>query len=266
MLNFSKKKGISVTLPGGGMAGAHLLGFLDFLEEANVLVSEFTCVSIGSIVGAFYTNNISTREIARVFVEELSMPGLASVFTDPARFISSLFPLIPPIFNPLRLCGGGLVDMLPLMRHLVSKYRLAPNEHLQIVASTVTRKPVLFKGIHYDLAIAKTGSGTIPGVMRPVTCKIDGRSTLLYDGGVYHLQPSEFGGPKAIVAKLFDLPGMNLLYPDREGDFITNVGKPGSPVFGKLTAQDVEEMRQHGYARAREDLSVPLKRGLIPTS
>jgi hypothetical protein len=260
MLNFSTK-GISVTLPGGGMAGAHLLGFLKFLEEENVVVSEFTCVSIGSIIGAFYTNGYSSKEIGRILVEELSTPSLASIFTDLASFFSSFMPLMPPIFSPLRLFGGGFVDMLPLMRNLVHKYHLVANEHLQILASTARRKPVLFKGTDYDLGLALAASCAVPGIMRPVTCVIGGLKQLLFDGGVYHLQPGEFGGPVAIIAKLFDLA----FFSDRKGDFITNVGKPDSPVFGKLTAQDVEQMQQHGYARAREDLTAPLRQGLIPT-
>jgi hypothetical protein len=262
------------------MAGAHLLGHLEHLEDENVIVSEFTCVSIGSIVGAFYSNGYDTRAIARVFVEELCTPGLSDLFSDPARVVRNLLTFVPPVFDPLRLFGGGLVDILPAMQELVSKYKLVPNEHLQILATRIEiprilgipcpllakRVPVLFKGTDYDLALALAASTAIPGIMRPVVCEVDGERELLWDGGAYHLQPGEFGGPVAIVAKLFDLPGMGLLFPDRKGDFIASVGKITSPVLGHLTAEQVEEMRQHGYSRSREALEVPLRRGLIPVA
>jgi hypothetical protein len=248
------------------MAGAHLLGLLDHLEEENVIASELTCVSISSIIGAFYTNGYSTDEIARIFVEDLCLPGLSEILTDPLKVMRNWTIFIPPIFDPLRLFGGGFIDMLPAMRELVSKYKLRPNKHLQILASTATRRPVLFKGKDYDLALALAASTAVPGIMRPVSCVVDGCRQLLWDGAIYHLQPSEFGGPKAIVAKLFDLPGMSFLYPDRKGDFIATVGKATSPVFAHLTAETVDEMRQYGYSRSRKALSVPLRRGLIPVT
>jgi hypothetical protein len=263
MLEFNKKKGISVTLPGGGMAGPALLGFIDLLEEEKVVVSEFTCVSIGTIIGAFYTNNYSTDAIARIFVEELSLPGPTSMLEDLARFASALSLFMPPVLDPRRLLGGGFIDLLPLMTELVRKYKLVPNDRLQILASTALREPKLYKGRHYDLARAKTASTCVPGFMRPPVDEVDGARQLLFDGGVYHLQPGEFGGPVAIIAKLFDFPAF---YKDRPGDFITHVGKPGSPVFAKLTAKDVADMREYGYTRARKDLAAPLRQGLIPTS
>jgi hypothetical protein len=110
--------------------------------------------------------------------------------------------------------------------------------------------------------VSLAASSAVPGIIRPVN--VDGQ--LLFDGGLYHMQPGEFGGPVAIIAKLFDLPGMSWLYPDRKGDLVAHVGKPGSPVFAPLTKQDVDEMRQYGYGRAREDLSLPLRQGLIPVA
>lgn len=249
--------GIPVVLGGGAMRGVSLLGFLDYLEDEGVICSDYTGVSIGSIVAAFYTNGYTTRQICDVFLNELANPSLTDLVSA----------LMPPLFNPLRLLAGGFIDMVPFVHRLVEKYGLTTQDNLRIVAYDLrSRKPIVFEGHDYDLVVAIAASCAVPGVMRPVLYKKDGSSYMLVDGGVYHPQPGKFCKVPAIIAKLIDMPGMEMLFPDRRCDFVASVGDPSSPFFGRLSVQDVESLHQFGYSRARDDLRIPIKRGEIPVA
>lgn len=246
--------GISVVLGGGGSRGPSLLGFLDYLDSEGVEYNDFTGVSIGSVVAAFWTNGYSVEDIKQVFRDELFNSGLDMWFKC----------LVPPL-NPLRWIGLGMVDPLPVMRELVEKYELKPNRKLRMVAfDLITRKPVVFEGKNYDLVTALAASCSVPGMLRPVTAWVDGHYCLLVDGGLHHPQPGHYAKAPAIIAKLIDMPFMELIFPDRRGDFVASVGDPYAPFFSRLSDDDIERLYQHGLACARRDLQSSIRKGLIP--
>jgi predicted acylesterase/phospholipase RssA len=253
----TQPEGIPIVLGGGGMRGASLLGFLDFLEDEGVICQDFTGVSIGSIVAAFYTNGYSTKQIRQVFIDELCKPSWTLMWQS----------LIPPVFNPLRMFCGGFVNMVPFMTYLVEKFGLKTRDNLRIIAfDLLAREPVVFEGHDFPLEIALTASCAVPGMVRPVPYEKDGRHYMLVDGGVYHPQPGKFCNTPAIIAKLIDIPGMQLLFPDRREDFIASVGDPQSRFFTRLTNREVDQLHQYGYTMAKDSLCVPIRRGDIPVA
>lgn len=248
------RRSIPVVLGGGGMRGVGLLGLLRFLEEQLVLIGKIFGVSIGSIVGAMYTNGRKTEEIEKVFLDDLR-----------TAWWPLFQSLIPPL-NPFRLMGGGLIDLVPLMRHLVEKYDLKPNDQLQIIAYDVLRRePVVFSGTDYDLAAVLAASCAVPGIMRPVIYTWRGRTMYLYDGAVYHPQPGEFSPSPAIIGKLIDFPFINLIFPERRGDFVASISQATANFLTPLSRGQVKELLEHGYRSARESLEQPIRLGLIPT-
>lgn len=251
----TQTEGIPVVLGGGGMRGVSLLGLLDFLEEESVLCSDYTGVSIGSIVATFYTNGYTTAQIRQVFLEELCKPSLSLMWRS----------LIPPVFNPLRMFCGGFVNLLPFMTYLVEKYQLTHKPNLQIIAFDLhTRKPVMMSDFPLDVAL--TASCAVPGLMRPVPFTKDGQSYMLVDGGAFHPHPGKFCAAPAIIAKLIDLPGMQLLFPDRREDFVATVGDPLSRFFTRLNNKEVDKLHQYGYRKAQESLAAFIRRGDIPVA
>lgn len=249
-------RSIPVVLGGGGMRGVGLLGLLRFLEEQLVIIGKIFGISIGSIVGAMYTNGRKTDEIEKVFLDDLRSAWWP-VFQG----------LIPPLLNPLRLVGGGVFDLMPLMRHLVEKYDLKPNDQLNIVCyDALRREPVVFSGTDYDLATVLAASCAVPGIMRPVIYTWRGRTMYLYDGGIYHPQPGEFCPSPAIIGKLIDFPFVSLVFPERRGDFVASVSQATANFLTPLSRAKVKELLEHGYRAARESLERPLRLGLIPTT
>jgi predicted acylesterase/phospholipase RssA len=250
-------EGIPIVLGGGGMRGASLLGFLDFLEDEKVICRDFTGVSIGSIVATFKTNGYTTKEIRQVFIDELCKPSWPLMWKS----------LIPPVFNPLRMFLGGFVNMLPFMTYLVEKFELKTQDNLRIIAfDLLAREPVVFEGHDYPLAMALTASCAVPGLVRPVAHESNERKYMLVDGGAYHPQPGKFCNAPAIIAKLIDFPGMQLLFPDRREDFVASVGDPQSRFFARLSNREVDQLHEYGYSKARDDLQVSIRRGDIPVA
>lgn len=251
----TQTEGIPVVLGGGAMRGVSLLGFLDFLEEEQVICSDYTGVSIGSIVATFYTNGYTTKQIRQVFIEELCRPSLSLMWRS----------LIPPVFNPLRMFCGGFVNLLPFMTDLVERHQLTHKPNLKIIAfDLLTRKPVVMDD--FPLEVALTASCAVPGLMRPVPFEKDGQSYMLVDGGTFHPHPGSFCSAPAIIAKLIDLPGMQLLFPDRREDFVATVGDPLSRFFTRLNNADVDKLQQYGYRKAQEALAAFIRRGDIPVA
>lgn len=247
----TQSSSIPVVLGGGAMRGVSLLGFLDYLDEQDVNYSTLTGISIGSIVAAFKTNGYGTEETRDVFLGT-SSPNIGSLLRS----------LLPPL-NPLR--WGGVIDTVPMMAEFVDKYGLKPNPQLRIVAyDVVHREPVVFEGEDYNLTLALAASCAVPIMMRPVPMWLHGKFRLLVDGGVFHPQPGVFEGKPAIIAKLIDLPFLQLLFPDRPQDHVASVADTCTPFFQRLDLEKFQELYDTGYRKAREALQRPLQRGLLP--
>lgn len=259
------------------MRGVSLTGALHFLEMQSVAVGQITGVSIGSVVAALATNGYSPEEIKLIFVDDLkpsvvnsAIKGLVPSILEPVRRLGGaqavLRSLIPPFWDPVRLLGGGLIDLLPTMQGLVKELNLKPNNRLRIVAyDAARREPIVFEGCDYDLAMALAASCSVPGLFRPVMWRNQDRTHMLYDGGIFHPQPGISEAP-SIIFKLIDYPFLDLVFPDRKGDFVASVGDQMQAFFGKLSLEKAERLFWDGYAAARDALSVPLKRGEIPVT
>lgn len=252
-----KRDGVPVVLGGGASRGPGLLGLVDVLNEARVLRSGYLGVSIGSIVATLLMNGFTTEQIAEFFATWLKkMWGLGGV----------LRALFPPIFDPVRFVGGGVLDLVPIMEDFVREYELKPAADI-LGYDLRSREAVVFKGGEdYPLARVLAGACAVPGLMRPVSLKHNGRSMLVADGGIWHPHPGALCDKPAVIGKLIYPTGMGLVYPDRDCDFVVEVGMPFAPFFTALSLEKVEELRQYGYSRARKALSLPLRRGLLPVA
>lgn len=254
----NKNDGVPVVLGGGASRGPGHSGLLDALDEARVQISMYIGISIGSIVGALRTNNWTTEQIDDVFVS-----GLQKMWSVGGI----LRALVPPVFHPLRLLGGGLLDLVPIVSDLVDENDLATQDDLHIVAyDLLSREVVVFKGHNYDLKLALAASCAVPGMMRPVEYHYQGRRLLLVDGGVFHPHPGSLCSKPAVIGKLIDNLGLNMVYTDRAEDVICSVGKPFAPFFTSLSREKVTELHEYGYTQARDALAEPLRRGLLPVA
>lgn len=275
--SFVRDDAFEIVLGGGGIKGFGLLGFLKAIEESEIDVLDVTGVSIGSLVGAFYTNGYSVDEISEIFAQEIFE-------ITPGKLFRSLVPVI----------GGGF-GLQPLISSLVENYGLCPQENLRIVAYNVLQKqPVVFDGTDYDLSIALSASCAIPFVMQPVwhfplnassrllkflySVAGNPQEGLLVDGGLHHPCPADFCKRQAIIAKLGfvdSLPRqymglvdssfyamewassifLNKLFPDPEEHLVIDVGVPDVSAlsFGVSNATQLR-MIQHGYSQTRRSL------------
>ncbi len=218
-------------LGGGGVKGFCHIGFLKACREENVSFSTLLGVSVGSLVAALHCNGYSPEEIRVIFAERLrsrltqaarAFPADMSTFTLLTKLLGPRHPLLAAAFRSigapgeeaafheseftdLRLAVQSLSawypDLLESMRDMVKELSLKPTEQLKVLAfDAIQRKPVLFEGRDYDLALALTASCALPGAFRPVV-NPDGRG-LLIDGAMYHRNPVDFCKGKGLVSKL----------------------------------------------------------------
>lgn len=174
-------------LGAGAVKGFALAGVIKAVEEWQIPITSITGVSMGSIVATLYANGYGHEEIVDLLcqeLEKLDLPGLSGKID------------LPRIGSFLRY--GGLFEIESLFRDLAPKYNLHPQHHLKLLACSLTRQPVLFTGVNYDLPLALAASCAVPILFRPV--RIGGR--LLIDGGLYNSAPVDFCTAPAIVGRL----------------------------------------------------------------
>lgn len=243
-----KRPAVVLTLGGGANRGASHLGFLQFFEEHEVPIKSITGVSIGSIVAAMYLNGVPLNDIKRAFVEDISFPPL-----------STAVRAILPSLDPLRILG--LIDLVPLMSHLVEKYNLKPQPGLRMTAYDVLRlESVVFEGLDYDLTLALAASCAVPGLMRPVYVNEGGKRRLLVDGGVHHPHPGNSNGTgkgtKTIVSKLIGGSLIDSVYPNGPHEHVVSVSNDVDDFFGRLSEEEVARRSSHGYSQTKAALTV----------
>ena len=256
-----KRPAVVLTLGGGANRGASHLGFLQFFEEHEVPIKSITGVSIGSIVAAMYLNGVPLNVIKRAFVEDISFPPL-----------STAVRAILPSLNPLRILG--LIDIIPLIRHLVKKYDLKPQPGLRMTAYDVLRlEPIVFEGLDYDITLALAASCSVPGLMRPVYVSQGGKRRLLVDGGVYHPHPGRDNGSndgskgtKTIVSKLIGGSLVDAVYPNGPHEHVVNVSNDVDDFFGRLSEEEVARRSSQGYSQTKAALTVSPKGVVKPRS
>lgn len=286
---------IEVVAGGGGAKGPALIGGFRALEECRVAVGKLTGVSIGSLLATFYANGFNSREIEELFVAQQLRVDVAARVNSPFAWLS-----------PKYLLGLGVVNLRPGFEEIIRTYGLKPRPNLRIVAyNVVTRRPVVFEGTRYDLATALTASCAIPGLMRPVlywpstdsderfvtkeAARSMARAGLLVDGGVHHMQPSQFCKGPAIVFKLgmvSRLPGewirpveawfhgvelmlggvIRYLHPDHDEDIVIEVGPEDvGAVSFSTSAERCRQMVDDGYRIAHTALRHAIRQGRVPT-
>ncbi len=255
LLKLGNAQGIDLLLGGGFVRGAGHLGLCQFLLERNVVINNLIGVSIGALFGTVLANGCTPITLGQSFVQEMS----SDLFHDLAEAGW-------PSMNPFQWKEHAAVDLLPIMQHLIDRFRMKPHPAIKIVAYDIKHaRPYVFSGSDYDLAVALAASCAIPGVMRPVplTTKF-GTSHLLVDGGIY-VRKASLASEGAIVSRLDDSAWGKLLMLPRLSDTVVDAGHPAVSVFSKVTQDAVDAMIEFGYARAAMVLT-PLLGSRIPVS
>jgi predicted acylesterase/phospholipase RssA len=194
MASYSSQDGIDIVFGAGGGKGPGEIGAYKALLELGVPIGKITGVSVGNLLAVMATNGMSPDQMAAETLRGLRQRN------DPALLLKTL-----TLSDPVSLLVGGPIDLSVVMREMVDRLGLKPNNRLQIVACDYfNRKPFLFAGEDYDLAKAMTASCALPTVLRPVWYhgpdhNGDARTRLLVDGAVYHYNPVDFCSGPAIV-------------------------------------------------------------------
>lgn len=231
-----KHCGINLVLGSGGARGAGHIGVLFALEKQKVKIGMVTGVSIGALIGSFLANGYSPEAISMIIIHELEE------LNNPKSYLADLLQW--PSWKDF--WKGRQIDILPALEHIVEKYGLKPQKHLQIVAYHANRRrPVIFSGLDYNLPKAIAASCAVPMVMKAIPhcndCDSQPKDNvqkwfdiwlkliksffdnsdhgLLIDGFLHHPIPVEFSEKPVIISNLgfaSKLPGKWL----KVGDFI----------------------------------------------
>jgi len=194
MASYPTQDKIDIVFGAGGGKGPGEIGAYKALLELGVPIGKITGVSVGNLVATMATNGLSPEQMAAETLNGLRRRN------DPALLLKTLTAC-----DPVSFLVGGPIDMTVLMREMVERLGLKPNDQLQIVACDYfSHEPFLFKGVDYDLAKAMTASCALPTVLRPVwyngaNQSGEARPRLLVDGAVYHYNPVDFCREPAIV-------------------------------------------------------------------
>ena len=164
---FIKDKKVGLVLSGGGMRGIAHIGVIKAMNELGIEAELITGTSMGALIGAMYSANISTDDMLAVFND-------VSIFS----------------FRNYTYKKPGLLDTLKFKKYFVENFEEDSFEHLQkqlIVNSTnilTGRHKIFTEG---DLFKKLLSSIAYPGMFAPV--EIDGK--LYADGGITNNFPIE---------------------------------------------------------------------------
>lgn len=182
-------KSVELVFGAGGVKGYFHIGLLKAIEELGIKVDKVTGVSVGAIIGTFYTNGMSSDQILKLFLEAHEKSG------NPLLLASAV--TVPDMKS--FLVGMSFLSLEKPWEEAVERLGLTPNERLRILACDArTKKAVLFEGNDYKLHLALSASGALPGVFLPVLFD----NQLLIDGAAYHRNPDEFCKTTAIISAL----------------------------------------------------------------
>jgi hypothetical protein len=180
---------VELVLGAGGVKGYYHIGVLRALVELGIKVSRVTGVSVGAIIAALFTNGLPPEIILKLFLEAHERVG------NPLLLASSV--VIPDLGS--FLVGMSFLSLERPWKEAVDKLGLSPNPRLRIIACDAdSKEAVVFEGEDYDLGVALSASGSLPGVFLPVRYG----KKLLIDGAAYHRNPDEFCESTAIVSEL----------------------------------------------------------------
>lgn len=236
-----------VVLDGGAFMGCVEPGFLGYLADQKVNVSYYAGISIGSLIATLVSNNRSQADM-REFMLKHFAKGLP-------------LSVVPPLSDLRRLLFGGVLDQVPLMRRLVKELDLSPQPNLRIVAfDLLGRKPYVFEGTNYDLAIALAASCSPYPIIRPVHYVDEkGQELMLVDACVY-LAHKRIFSERTIIARIFNIKLRN----PQEDEEAVMIGYPWGKIIRRVTPQEYDKYWQYGYARAADGLSALVRHGKLP--
>ena len=183
---------VGLALSGGGACGLAHIGVLKVMEEEGLRPDYITGVSMGSLIGAFYSAGYSAdsleklcRQIDWNLIVSNRIPLNKIIFMEKDHFYNSILS-VPLTFKKLKL-PSGLINGQQLENFLsyslwnvadISDFSKLPIPFMCVATDLITcSKAELRKGYLPD---AVRASSAVPYIFTPI--KID--SMLLVDGGV----------------------------------------------------------------------------------
>jgi hypothetical protein len=182
-------------------------GVAQAAEELGVSIADSGNVlgaSAGALAATFLKNGYKGKDLVPIFIE------LRNARWNPINVAK----MYNPAADSISLEVGGLFRMKPFMDDVVRKYSLVFKPGLRILACAIEtqqqstppsfhhgHEAVIFEKPDCDLSFALSASGAVPSLLQPLWYEKDGERKLLVDGGVYHLNPTEFTNGTAIVSK-----------------------------------------------------------------
>jgi NTE family protein len=188
----SKRPSVGLVLSGGGAHGIAHLGVIKVMEEAGLRPDYITGVSMGSIVGGFYSMGYSADSLYKIF-KKINWESILSnkieenkvIFLEKSHFDNSILSL--PLSNKKVQFPSGLINGQQVENTLnfyawpaadINDFSKLPIPFLCVAADIIRYKKVDLKTGYLPDAIR--ASFSVPSIFTPF--KID--SLLLLDGGL----------------------------------------------------------------------------------
>jgi NTE family protein len=182
---------LGLALSGGGALGMAHVGVLKVMEEAGLRPDYITGVSMGSIVGAFYSLGYSADTMQLLFrttdwdlILSNNVPENRVIFTEKRYFNNSILAL--PILSRKVMLPSGLINGQQIEKALshftwpaadINDFSKMPIPFLCIGTDLISTGKVVLKTGY--LADAIRASMAVPSIFTPM--KID--TAMLIDGG-----------------------------------------------------------------------------------
>jgi NTE family protein len=197
-----KAQKVGLVLSGGGASGLTHIGVLKALEENKIPVDYITGVSIGAVIGAYYSIGYTPAQIEEIvranFFQSITRGELPVRYNylikqreDFAAWFTYRYDFKD---NFMKSLPTNVINSVPIDYYLMETFTGASNLNhnnfdslivpFRCLASDVlNKKSIVFK--NGDLPLALRASMSYPFYIRPIF--IDGK--LLFDGGLYNNFP-----------------------------------------------------------------------------
>jgi NTE family protein len=188
----AKRPGVGLVLSGGGAHGIAHLGVIKVMEEAGLRPDYITGVSMGSIIGGFYSLGYSADSLLKILkkinwnlILSNKIPENKVIFLEKSHFDNSIISL-PLSYNkvqfPLGLINGQQVEntlsFYAWPAADIKDFSKLPIPFMCVGADIITYRRIDLKSGYLPDAIR--ASFSVPSVFTPL--KID--TMLLLDGGL----------------------------------------------------------------------------------
>lgn len=187
-----RRPSVGLVLSGGGAHGIAHLGVIKVMEQAGLQPDYITGVSMGSIVGGFYSIGYSADSLIRIF-KKINLESILSnkieenkvIFLEKSNFNNSILSL--PLSNKKVLFPTGLINGQQVENTLnfyawpsadINDFSKLPIPFMCVAADIIRYKKVDLTNGYLPDAIR--ASFSVPSIFTPL--KID--TLLLLDGGL----------------------------------------------------------------------------------